>query len=233
MLKTIIIFIISFNAYSMDFRTAKKHLKKYYVDKPSFYCNCTVFKGKPLFKECGYKSFSYQKRSKRIEFEHIVPSSRLGGHLPEWKIGHKDCKSKSGKKYKGRKCAEKVNKELNIATGDLHNLTSSLGSLNAIRSNFRMSIIQGEKREYGKCDFEVDKKLRLIEPPTDKMGDIARVYLYMAYTYKNLFTLSENELKMFYEWHKSDKVDKSECDKNKWAKSIQGTSNQLIEKSCN
>lgn len=42
--------------------------------------------------------------------------------------------------------------------------------------------IDGEEREYGKCDFEVAE--RIAEPKKSIRGDIARFYFYMSHQYK-------------------------------------------------
>ena len=64
---------------------------------------------------------------------------------------------------------------------DLYNLQPTIGEINQQRQNFKMSIIPGEKRNFGKCDFEVQNKF--VEPSPNIRGDIARTYFYMADTY--------------------------------------------------
>ena len=45
---------------------------------------------------------------------------------------------------------------------DMYNLYPAIGEVNGRRSNYSMAIIEGEKREFGKCDIEI--KSRKVEP---------------------------------------------------------------------
>ncbi len=117
------------------------------------------------------------KKRQKIEWEHIVPAHRFGGHLSEWKNYKKHCK-----KGNGRKCAAKKNKIFRSMEADMHNLVPAIGSINAIRSNHPYGIISGEKRKFGSCDFEFENKV--VEPRDSVRGDIARAYLYMEKTYR-------------------------------------------------
>ncbi len=60
---------------------------------------------------------------------------------------------------------------------DLHNLQPAIGEVNGLRSNYSMAMIPGEKREFGKCDVEIEGSK--VEPRPDIRGDIARTYMYM------------------------------------------------------
>jgi deoxyribonuclease I len=44
-----------------------------------------------------------------------------------------------------------------------------------------MEMIPGEKREFGACDVEIER--RKIEPRPEIRGDIARTYMYMDWAY--------------------------------------------------
>lgn len=232
MIKYLILFLFSINCFAGDysFRSSKKMLKKFYKNYETFYCSCKLEGIKPKHNTCGYRWNKYIKRSKRIEIEHIVPAHRFGKNTTEWKIGTKAC-IKKGKMYKGRKCAVE-NKLFNQAYSDMNNLATVLGSLNAYRSNFKMRELVGEPRNFGRCDFEVDTKKRLSEPPENKKGDVARIYLYMAKQYPTLMTLSKEEIELYSYWSQKDKVDKAECIKARWVVKKQGLSNNYILKDC-
>tara|TARA_B100001250_G_C19291091_1_gene567581 strand:+ start:380 stop:538 length:159 start_codon:yes stop_codon:yes gene_type:complete len=50
------------------------------------------------------------------------------------------------KKFKGKKCAEKMNEEYRRMQADMFNLYLAIGEINGRRSNYSMAIIEGEKR---------------------------------------------------------------------------------------
>ena len=117
-----------------------------------------------------------------------------------------------------------------LIQADLYNLQPVIGEINGMRSNYKMSIIKGEKRNYGKCDIEFKNKL--VEPSEKIRGDIARTYFYMAETYPEFIKLSKKELNLFYEWDHNDPVDKWECIRSRLIKNIQGNINNVIETRC-
>jgi deoxyribonuclease-1 len=41
---------------------------------------------------------------------------------------------------------------------DPMNLVPAIGSINAQRSNYSFSVIGGEKRQFGTCDFEISNR---------------------------------------------------------------------------
>ena len=45
---------------------------------------------------------------------------------------------------------------------DLYNLQPAIGEVNGLRRNYQIGIINGKKREFGKCDVEISNKI--IEP---------------------------------------------------------------------
>ena len=64
---------------------------------------------------------------------------------------------KNGKKYKAQRCTSKVNKEFMKMEADMFNLFPAIGEVNGLRSNYPMTIIEGEEREFGKCDVEIKR----------------------------------------------------------------------------
>ena len=183
LVRHILIIILSFlllssqafpqNKQITSFSKSKKLLLKVYKDNPyTLYCGCS-FKGKkPNLSSCGYIPKKDKKRANRIEWEHVVPAHAFGQSFPEWRTGHPKCVSKNGKKFKGRKCAQKVNEEYRRMQADMFNLSPAIGEVNGRRSNYSMAIIKGEKREFGKCDIEI--KSRKVEPREEIRGEIGR-----------------------------------------------------------
>ena len=147
------------NMQITSFSKSKKLLLKLYKDNPvTLYCSCS-FKGKkPNLSSCGYIPKKDKKHANRIEWEHVVPAHAFGQSFSEWRNGHPKCVKKNGKKFKGRKCAEKVNEEYKRMQADMFNLYPAIGEVNGRRSNYSMAIIKGEKREFGKCDVEIKNK---------------------------------------------------------------------------
>ena len=224
---------------SISFEGNQK-IENYYVSKKilrdifqnnqyTFYCNCKYEYKKPIFKTCDYKPYKNFKRANRIEWEHIVPASRFGKKFESWKYGNLKC-VKNGKKFKGRKCARKISKKFRLMEADLYNLQPTIGEINQQRQNFKMSIIPGEKRNYGKCDFEVQN--RFIEPSPNIRGDIARTYFYMAENYSNYIKLEKSELSLFSKWNEADPVDEWECKKSKLIQKSQKNLNKFLAKGC-
>ena len=78
----------------------------------------------------------------------------------------------------GRACCERHDLNARGQIFDLHNLVPSVGQVNALRGNKRYGSIDGEERKLGSCDFEWNSSVA--EPPTDKRGEIARIWLYYA-----------------------------------------------------
>lgn len=107
----------------------------------------------------------------------------------------------------------------------MHNLVPSVGEINGDRSNLPYGIIEGEKRKYGKCDFE--KENGSVEPQESIRGDIARSYFYMSIQYQ--IKLSDSLEDMLREWHFSDPPDKWEREKNTLIEQEQGNRNPFID----
>ena len=219
------------NIQITSFSKSKKLLLKVYKDNPvTLYCGCS-FKGKkPILSSCGYVPSKDSKRANRIEWEHVVPAHAFGKSFSEWRDGHPKCVKKNGKKFKGRKCAEKMNDEYRRMQADMFNLYPAIGEVNARRSNYSMSIIEGENREFGKCDVEISDGI--IEPGGEIRGEIARTYLYMDSAYPDRGIISKKNRKLFNAWNKSDPVDEWECERAKRIEKIQGNMNEVVMRDC-
>jgi deoxyribonuclease-1 len=98
-------------------------------------------------------------------------------------------------KFKGRKCEEKVNEKYRTYQADMYNLYLKIGEVNGRRSNYSMAIINGEKREFGKCDVEIENKK--VEQKANIRGKIARINLYMDSFYPSREIISKKNMKLF------------------------------------
>tara|TARA_B100000579_G_scaffold434117_1_gene454290 strand:- start:383 stop:1099 length:717 start_codon:yes stop_codon:yes gene_type:complete len=219
------------NTQIISFSKSKKLLLKLYKVNPiTLYCGCSYKGKKPNLSSCGYIPKKNKKRANRIEWEHVIPAHAFGKSFSEWRNGHHKCVKKNGKKFKGRKCAEKVNKEFRRIQADMFNIYPAIGEVNGRRSNYSMSIIKGEKREFGECDVEIKKKK--VEPRESIRGDIARTYMYMDSVYPGRGIISNKNRELFDAWDKSDPVDEWECERAKRIERIQGNRNEVVMKSC-
>lgn len=211
-----------------SFRTAKRRaLKVIYKDhRVTFYCLCGYDDQKRVdASKCGYEPRNDNVRARRIEWEHLVSASAFGQHRACWKPG--TCPRK-----RGRRCCRKIDSEFRRMEADLQNLVPAVGELNAARSNYRFGDVPGEAREFGKCDFEVDRTNRITEPPPARRGEIARTYLYMHFAYKKGgkagLPLTKAQIERFLKWHRADPPDQWERERNKRIAAIQDGGNPLI-----
>ena len=223
--------VFSQNTQITSFSKSKKHLRKVYQDHPvTLYCGCS-FKGKkPNLSSCGYIPKKDKKRANRIEWEHVVPAHAFGQSFPEWRDGHPKCVNKKRKRFKGRKCAGKVNREFKRMEADMFNLYPSIGEVNGLRSNYSMAIIEGEVRKFGECDVEISS--RKVEPREEVRGEIARTYLYMDSAYPGRGIISKKNRKLFEAWNRSDPVDEWECERARRIERIQGNRNKIVIGGC-
>lgn len=210
-----------------SFYSAKKILaKQVYQDmeRVTFYCDCQFNEqavpnkpGRtrlaPVADSCGLKPRKNANRAARIEWEHVMPAWEFGHQLQCWQQGgRKNCRK------------DPVFKQMEA---DLYNLVPAVGELNGDRSNFRFGMIAGEPRAYGQCDFEVDFKARVAEPPEQVRGDIARTYFYMAERYG--VRLSRKQAQLFQAWSSLDPVDEIERARARRIQTIQGHPNPFVE----
>ena len=110
---------------------------------------------------------------------------------------------------------------------DLYNLQPAIGEVNGLRSNYQIGIINGENREFGKCDIEISNKV--VEPTERIRGDFARTYLYMQNAYPNYIKFNNNIQKLIKKWDKDDPVDDWECLRAKKIQEFQGNLNNPEE----
>jgi deoxyribonuclease-1 len=194
------------------FSEAKRLASEVYLDrKETFYCGCDFDEKKRVDSaSCGYLPRKNNKRAQRIEWEHVVPAHALGQSRQCWR--EPICTNSKGKAYKGRQCCEKVDPVFRAMVSDLRNLVPAIGELNGDRSNYTFSMIEGEERNYGACDFEVDRSLRKVEPRPEIRGDIARTYFYMHETYD--LPLSGKQRQLFEVWDREDPVSEWEVTRN-------------------
>jgi len=218
-----------FQSFSKVKRTLLKQV--YYDHRVTFYCGCP-FDMKKVVQPCGdkYKAKHEGERAHRVEWEHVVPAANLGQSFPEWRDGDPQCVDSKGKKFKGRECADKVNSLYRYMQSDMYNLYPAIGEVNGLRSNYRFDMVAGEDREFGPCDFEIERNVA--EPPKRLWGDIARTYKYMEQAYPGHGVMSNANVKLYDAWDKMDPVDPWECERCKRIEAIQGNENPVVKGAC-
>lgn len=195
----------------------------YFNGGKTFYCGCLWASdkdndgsGKPNLASCGYEApSSYTSRSKRIEWEHVVPASLLpANEFPCWKEG-------------GREKCEKESPEARAMIYDLHNLVPAIGQVNALRSNDLYTVLEDSAPDittFGACKAQDSKNG--FEPAKEQKGDVARIWFYMEMRYGLKIPLETRDLLLL--WHKIDPISQEEIDRNGLIYRAQGNSNPFV-----
>lgn len=190
--------------------------------RETLYCACPFDADRrPELGACGYGSEKTSRRAGRIEVEHVVPASWIGRGRACWRS--KICRDARGVAFKGRKCCLAIDPAFRRAFQDLHNLWPTIGAINERRSNYAFGLIEGERRAFGRCDFEVDSKARLVEPRPAVRGDVARISLYMADSYG--IHLNDAQRRLFESWNREDPPDTEERHRHEIILRLQGRRN--------
>ena len=225
------------NKIFTDISDSKKELWKIYEKNPqTFYCGCEIQDKSPKHSSCGFQPTSPLGYS--IEWEHIVPLSRLAMNTPSYFRGHEKCVMENGKRYKGHMCARKQDEIFQRMDSDLYNLVPVIGAVNRKRSNYRFGNIEGEESVFVGCDFEVGeviemrKKKKAVEPSDEVKGFIGRVHLYMMRTYRSEYYIWGEEKELMEKWDKTYPPDKWECERAQSIEFVQGNRNKIVFERC-
>jgi deoxyribonuclease I len=219
---------------SHSFSQSKKKLMKLYINAnktSTLYCGCSFNADKNIDSStCGYvPRTTTNNRSRRLEWEHVMPAHTFGKNLQCWK--EKICTKRNGKTYKGRKCCSRISGKFKTMAADMHNLFPSIGEINADRSNHLYGEVIDEPRVYGQCDFELERntggKGRIAEPRESIRGDIARAYFYMINQYD--VPVPDDYEEMLNQWDLSDPTDQWERERNDLIEAVQGNRNQFVD----
>lgn len=224
------------NTYNQSFSKAKKLMqKKIYIEPfemKTIYCGATFDHNKKIkYTPSGFTTHVYKKRLKKWEAEHVVPAENFGRTFSEWRNGSPFCMH-HGKSFRGRKCAEKANKEYRYMQSDLYNLFPAIGAVNAARQNYTFTMLPGTSSTFGTCDMHIDKTAHKAQPPRSARGVIARTYLYFEAVYPR-YKMSNSQRNLMNVWDKQYPVQKWECERAEKIKHIQGNVNPIMATRCN
>lgn len=195
--------LVALPAYS-----GQQKFTDYFDALPVFWERVYAEGGETLY--CGKR---FGKRSgKSVNIEHVFPMA--------WVMNAEGCRSRYG-------CRD-ISLRFNIIESDMHNFYPARKHINKARGSFRFGVIEGERRRYGSCDFEVDEKRRVVEPRPASRGNIARAMFYMAETYD--LKIFKKQAKLLKRWNKADPPDRDERQRNAIIEKIQGTRNRFIDR---
>lgn len=216
-----------------NFGDAKAAMEKYvvYDHRETIYCGAKFDAEKRILAAPGFQPKKENARARRMEWEHAVPAVKFGGELPAWKNGHPECiNPRSRKPFRGRKCAERVEKEFRDMEADLYNLFPVIGAVNPVRGNRDYAELPTEPNAFGACAAKA--KGSHFEPPDRAKGQVARASLYMAATYPARYKPEAWQTDLFEAWNRHFPVDEWECERAKRIARLQKRENEFIKKPC-
>lgn len=150
--------------------------------------------------------------NKGINIEHVFPASWIAYSL------------RCGKRNQCRMNSP----QFNIIEADLHNLYPSRTDVNKARNNYMFTVIRGEQRSFGRCDFEFDERARMAEPSPAARGRVARAMLYMRDEY-DLY-LKHKQKSLLLAWDRKYPPEQAEYRRNDRIEQLQGNSNPYIDR---
>jgi len=220
------------NTTNDSFTAAKKYLEKdiYHDHRTTIYCGAEFKADKSVILPKGFSSPRYEARSKKIEWEHVVPAENFGHTFSEWRDGHPSCVDKKGKPFKGRKCAELASRDYRLMQADMYNLYPAIGSVNAFRQNYNFTQFQSDTpSSFGSCLMKIQD--RKAEPPAAARGVIARTYLYFEGAYRR-YRMSDAQRKLMNAWDKTYPLEDWECERACRIQQIQKNTNKVLKTKC-
>ncbi len=184
----------------------------------TIYCGCDwqwvgTSGGRVEPKGCGYTIRAITSRGTRTEMEHVVPASWFGQQRQCWQNG-------------GRKNCNKTDPVFNVMEANLHNITISVGELNADRSNYRFAELPNARKQHGQCKSKVDFRKRAFEPRDEAKGMVARINFYMHDRYN--LKMSQQQQRLFIAWNKQFPVTAWELKRDQRIAKVMGHSNPFV-----
>lgn len=217
------------NSTNESFNNAKNLLLSIHnIHRVTLYCEASYnSQGRVLLLK-GFRTNKYKTRAHKVEWEHVVPAENFGMTFSEWRTGHKLCIHK-GKKFKGRRCAEKVSREYRLMQADMYNLYPVIGAVNALRRNYNFQLLPNTPSSFGSCQMKISGNHA--EPPPQARGAIARTYLYMQANYPR-YRMSMQQEKLMKAWDRQYPVNAWEWTRSKRIEEVQGNPNDFVKSKC-
>ena len=189
----------------------------------TFFCDCGFNDAGEVFPaSCG---FSSEASVVRLAWSPVVPVSRMGRGRECWEApgNYLECHTRRGL-LERKKCCRKVDVDFAQMECDLMNLRPVIAALERERGDAAFGEVEGEPREFGRCDFEV--KGEVAEPDASDRGEIARTYLYYEKVWD--LKLSSEERERYERWNAEDPPDAWERERARRIAEIQGVANPAI-----
>ena len=220
------------NEWNDSFSKAKKTLERqiYHDHRITLYCGAAFDEKKNVTLPEGFTAAKHETGAGRGEGERVAPAENFGQAFAEWREGDAQCVDNRGKAFKGRKCAEKVNKDYRYMQADMYNLYPAIGAVNALRQNYNFQMLPGEEPDFGSCGMKIAD--RRAEPPIRARGQIARTYKYMADAYAPRYRMSRQQTQLMDAWDKMYPVDAWECTRARRIERLQGNENPFVKERC-
>lgn len=174
---------------------------------PVFWAELYPEGGEDLY--CGQ---GFERRDPRVNIEHVYPMG--------WVTKALSCGTR-------KQCRRKTPR-FNAIESDLHNLYPALRDINETRGSLAFAEIKGERWVSSRCDFEIDKRRRRVEPRQAVRGDIARSMLYMEW--RHGLKLYKKQRALLLAWHRDDPPDAHERWRNDQIERLQGNRNPFIDR---
>lgn len=218
------VFVAGAGAAPDTFAEAKVALRQQvYFDRNQtefgdLYCGCTWrwqgrSGGRMDLASCGYEAGRQPQRARRVEYEHIVPAWTFGHQRQCWQHG-------------GRKRCEATDAVFRRMEADMHNLSPTIGEVNADRSHWPFGMVAQAPRQYGACETRVDRRQRVVEPRDAVKGLVARISFYMSDRYG--LTLSRQQQQLFMAWHRQFPASGWEIERDRRIARIMGHHNPFV-----
>lgn len=169
--------------------------------------------GRIDFDSCGYEIRAQEHRGIRTEWEHVVPMSNIGRARQCWQDG-------------GRRKCQRTDPAYNVIEADMHNLTPSVGEINADRSNYRFGVLPDEPLKHESCDFRVHFAGRVAEPRDEVKGLLARIYFYVHDRYD--LPMSDGQERLLMAWDQQFPVTDWERERDRRIAAVMGHSNPFV-----
>jgi len=197
---------------------ARGHVYHDRTDAGTLYCGCAWSwvgrsGGRIDHASCGYRVRAQEVRAARLEWEHVMPASNFGRARQCWQDG-------------GRRNCTSTDPVFSAMEADLHNLSPSVGEVNADRSNFLFGVLPGVPAQHGECPFRVDFQARTAEPRDHVKGKVARIYFYMHDRYD--LPISRQQERLLMAWDRQFPVSEWERERDRRIAAIMGHSNPFV-----
>lgn len=162
---------------------------------------------------CGYEVRALPVQAARIEWEHIVPASHFGFQRQCWQQG-------------GRSACAEQDAVFRLMEADMHNLSPTVGEVNADRSSYRFGVVSGTAGMYGRCQSKTDFDQRVFEPRDAVKGLVARVTFYMHDRYD--LHMSRQQQQLLMAWDRAYPVSNWELERNRRIALVMGHDNPFV-----